>query len=35
MKLNKGDEVNASVLQSNGYTIPFSFAGSFSGYKVY
>jgi len=35
MKLNKGDEVNASVLQNNGYTIPFSFAGSFSGYKVY
>jgi hypothetical protein len=35
MKLNKGDEVNASVLQNNGYTIPFSFTGSFSGYKVY
>jgi len=35
MKLNKGDEVNASVLQNNGYTIPFSFVGSFSGYKVY
>jgi len=35
MKLNKGDEVNASVLQNNGYTIPFSFTGSFSGYKIY
>src|SRR5450759_1914062 len=35
MKLNKGDEVNASVLQKNGYPIQFSFVGSFSGYKVY
>jgi hypothetical protein len=35
MKLNKGDVVTASVLQNNGYPIPFSFAGSFSGYKVY
>jgi hypothetical protein len=35
MKLNKGDVVNASVLQNNGYPIPFNFAGSFSGYKVY
>ena len=35
MKLNKGDVVNASVLQNNGYPIPFTFAGSFSGYKVY
>jgi hypothetical protein len=35
MKLNKGDEVNVSVLQNNGYTIPFSFTGSFSGFKVY
>ena len=35
MKLNKGDEVNASVLQNNGYAIPFNFAGSFSGFKVY
>lgn len=35
MKLNKGDVVNASVLQNNGYSIPFSFVGSFSGYKVY
>jgi hypothetical protein len=35
MKLNKGDVVNASVVQNNGYSIPFSFSGSFSGYKVY
>ena len=35
MKLNKGDVVTASVLQNNGYPIPFNFAGSFSGYKVY
>ena len=35
MKLNKGDVVNTSVLQNNGYPIPFNFAGSFSGYKVY
>jgi hypothetical protein len=35
MKLNKGDVVNASVMQNNGYPIPFNFAGSFSGYKVY
>lgn len=35
MKLNKGDVVTASVLQNNGYPIPFTFAGSFSGYKVY
>ena len=35
MKLNKGDVVNASVLQNNGYPIPFNFSGSFSGYKVY
>jgi hypothetical protein len=35
MKLNKGDDVNVSVLQNNGYTIPFSFTGSFSGFKVY
>jgi hypothetical protein len=35
MKLNKGDVVTASVLQNNGYPIPFNFTGSFSGYKVY
>ncbi len=35
MKLNEGDVVNASVIQNNGYPIPFNFAGSFSGYKVY
>ena len=35
MKLNKGDVVTASVQQNNGYPIPFNFAGSFSGYKVY
>ena len=35
MKLNKGDVVNASVLQNNGYPIPFNFVGSFSGYRVY
>jgi archaellin len=35
MKLNKGDVVSASVIQNNGYTIPFNFTGSFSGYKVY
>jgi len=35
MKLNKGDVVNASVMQNNGYPIPFNFVGSFSGYKVY
>jgi hypothetical protein len=35
MKLNKGDLVNASVLQNNGYSIPFSFSGSFAGYRVY
>jgi hypothetical protein len=35
MKLNKGDVVNASVVQNNVYSIPFSFSGSFSGYKVY
>jgi hypothetical protein len=35
MKLNKGDVVSASVLQNNGYPIPFSFSGSFAGYRVY
>jgi hypothetical protein len=35
MKLNKGDVVNTSIIQNNGYPIPFSFVGSFSGYKVY
>jgi hypothetical protein len=35
MKLNKGDVVSASVIQTNGYPIPFNFGGSFSGYKVY
>jgi hypothetical protein len=35
MKLNKGDEVNASVMQNNTYPIPFSFIGSFSGFKIY
>ena len=35
MKLNKGDIVNTSVLQNNGYTIPFSFSGSFAGYRIY
>src|SRR5664280_3308761 len=35
MKLNKGDVVNASVLQNNGYPIPFNFAGSFSGCLLY
>jgi hypothetical protein len=35
LKLNKGDLVNASVLQNNGYSIPFSFSGSFAGYRIY
>jgi len=35
MKLNQGDIVNVAVLQNNGYPIPFPFAGSFSGYRVY
>ena len=35
MKLNKNDIVNAAVLQTNGYLIPFPFSGYFSGYRVY
>ena len=35
LKLNKGNEVNLTVIQANAYPIPFTFSGYFSGYRVY
>lgn len=34
LKLNKNDVVNVAALQTNGYLIPFPFAGYFSGYRI-
>ena len=35
LKLNKNDFVNAAILQTNGYPIPFKFNGYFSGFRAY
>jgi C1q domain-containing protein len=35
LKLNIDDLVNIAVYNNNGYLIPYTFTGSFSGYRVY
>jgi hypothetical protein len=35
MRLNKNDVINIAVIQTNGFAIPYSFTGYFSGYRIY